>query len=191
MPSKLFADIGMNKKQAYGLHMFIYITPLLFIMQVPKISILDMDFENPLQIFYDRVFDDFDFLFGLILAITIDTFAGGIAALVNFKKDVDGNFIINNEGRKSRLFSSGTMFWKLSKKLIAITIAVLCVGILKNTVIDGSENIMSKWVDSGLYGVMLGFEGVSILRNSYKIYAWKPIKFIIDKLEANWEIKDT
>jgi uncharacterized membrane protein YiaA len=108
----------------------------------------------------------------------LDSLAGGLAAIL--KKDVNG----------LKQFSAVKFYTKMAKKLFGITIAVLCVGLLKNTIIGGEQNIMAKIVDAGFYSLMLSFEGASVLKNAYKVYPWEPIKFILKKLEIFNERKN-
>ncbi|WP_373399691.1 phage holin family protein [Algoriphagus halophilus] len=66
MPSKLFASIGLSQKSAFGIHMAMYGTPLLYL-------------------FEKYVFDDWDFLVSLILLFFMDTVVGSIASIVEGK----------------------------------------------------------------------------------------------------------
>lgn len=184
MPSRLFAKIGLTRNQVFGAHMFMYGTPFLTILQIPKINLFNEVIENPLLFFEKRVFSDYDFLFGLVFLLILDTIGGGIAALLTYKKDENGDFVLSASGKKCRAFSSVTLYKKMSKKMMGIILALLCIGILKNTLIDGETNVIEKIIDAGFYSIMLGFEGASVLKNAYRIYPWEPIKIILRKLEV-------
>jgi len=171
MPPKILEDIGLSKNQIFGAHVFLYGTPFLTALQVDTITLGDQFFQSPLAFFEARIFSDYDFLLGLLFLILLDSLAGGLAAIL--KKNSTG----------LRQFSAVLFYTKMAKKLFGITIAVLCVGLLKNTIINGEQNILAKIVDAGFYSLMLSFEGASVLKNAYKVYPWEPIKFILKKLE--------
>jgi type III secretory pathway component EscU len=190
MPSKLFSDIGLNQKQAFSAHMFLYGTPILTVLQVDTVSLFDEFMHSPFGMFEKRIFHDYDFLFGLMALVVLDSLVGGLGAVFTYEKNKDGSYFISPEGVRKRMFSSVVLYEKMSKKLFGIAVAVLCIGILKNTVISGEENLMAMIIDSGFYSVMLGFEGASVLKNCYKIYPWEPIKFALQKLEIFYN-KDT
>lgn len=158
--------------------MFLYGTPLLTILQVPRVTIGDQFLQSPFLFFESRVFSDYDFLFGLLMLICLDSLAGGLAAVL--EKDEKGE----------RRFSAVKFYSKMAKKLVGITIAVLAIGLLKNTIINGEENIMAYLVDAGFYSLMLSFEGASVLKNSYRVYPWEPIKWVLKKLEIFNERKN-
>jgi len=187
MPSALFAKMGIKQSVAYGLHMFMYGTPLLTFLQVETITIFDEIIQNPLLAFEKRVFSDYDFLFGLVFLVLLDSVAGGMAAWKTILLDAEGNPVLNFSGKAKRQFSQGVFNEKMSKKLAGITISVLCIGILKNTIISGEENWMAFVVDAGFYSVMLGFEGASVLKNAYKVYPYEPIKIALKKLEVFYD----
>lgn len=66
MPSKLFASLGLSQKTAFGLHMAIYGTPVLYL-------------------FERYVFNDWDFLISLMLLFFMDTFVGAFASIIEGK----------------------------------------------------------------------------------------------------------
>lgn len=63
MPAKLFAELGMSQKTAFGIHMMMYGTPVLLV-------------------FERYVFNDWDFLVSLMLLFFLDTFVGSVAAVI-------------------------------------------------------------------------------------------------------------
>lgn len=122
-----------------------------------------------LMLFEKFIFNDWGYLTSLMMLVILDSVTGGLSAAI------------------SRTFSMVDMYKKLGKKLFGIVIAILCIGILKNATVGGEQNIMSGFIDAGLYAVMLGFEGASVLKNAYKIYPWEPIKVILSKLEIYYD----
>lgn len=66
MPSRLFAEIGLSQKTAFGAHMLLYGTPITFL-------------------FERYVFNDWDFLISLMLLFFLDTVVGSAAAIVEGK----------------------------------------------------------------------------------------------------------
>lgn len=178
MPAKLLYRAGLNQKQVYSVHMFLYGAPLLLYLQEP-IFILEDTF---LEFFERRVFSDYDFLTGLLILVLLDTITGGLRAINTYKK-IGGKFIRDDKGRRMRSFSGRIFYEKMSKKLFGITIAVICLGVLKNTRIAGEEGIIQELISSGFYSVILGFEGASVLKNAYGVYPWEPIKIVLKKLD--------
>jgi len=178
MPAKLLAKIGMSQTQAYGIHMFMYGSPLLMYLQAP-VFIWD---ESPFHFFQTRVFNDYDFLAGLLMAVLLDTLAGGIRAFNEFET-LDGALVLDSKEKKIRKFSGRVFYEKMGKKLFGITVAVLCLGILQNTKIAGEQDFISGLASSGFYSVMLGFEIASVLKNAYGVYPWEPIKIALNKLD--------
>jgi phage-related holin len=63
MPSKLFAEAGLSQKAAFGLHMTLYGTPILYVIE-------------------RYIFNDWDFLISLMLLFFLDTVVGSMAAIV-------------------------------------------------------------------------------------------------------------
>lgn len=137
-----------------------------------NLTLLSFSIGSPLLTFIELyVFKDWNFLISIILLVFLDSVTGGISAVIK------GNF-------------SGVEFIKkLSIKMFALTVTIVCVGVLKNAVIGGNNNFMSTWIDSSLYAIMLGFEGSSVLKNCYKIYPWEPIKVILQKLDVYYHKK--
>lgn len=189
MPTKTLEEFGLSQKNIYCVHVLLYGTPILTLLQVQTYTLFDEFMDSPFQMFENRVFHDYDFLFGLMFLVVMDSLAGGLVAWWDVDKDLNGGIVLDKNGRKQRRFSSTVFYEKMSKKLFGIAVAVLCIGILKNTVIAGEENIMAKIIDSGFYSIMLGFEGASVLKNCYRIYPWEPIKFILRKLEIFYNKK--
>jgi phage-related holin len=124
-----------------------------------------------LMLFERFIFSDWGYLTSLMALVILDSATGGLASIID------------------RQFSMVIMYKKLGKKLFGIVIAILCIGILKNATVGGEQNIMSGFIDAGLYAVMLGFEGASVLKNAYKIYPWEPIKIMLSKLEIYYDKK--
>lgn len=127
---------------------------------------------SPVMLFFETfIFKDWSFLISVILLVCLDSMTGGISALLK------GDF-------------SGVIFLKkLSMKLFALAVVIVCVGVVKNTVIGGSENFLASWVDSMLYSVLIGFEGTSVLKNLYKIYPFEPIRLLLEKFEVYYHKK--
>jgi phage-related holin len=164
MPSKLLSKYGLNQKEIYSTHLLIYVCPVFMFAQLePFVSLLGS--------FNDRVFNDWDFFIGLMFLVFLDTLVGGLASILEHK------------------FSARKLYKKLGSKVFGICISVACIGILKNTLIGGEENLMAFIVDSGFYSIMMGFEGASVLKNSYKIYPWEPIRIALSKLEIFYNEK--
>jgi len=161
MPTKLLESYHLNQKQIFNVHSAIYFGPLLTYIQI-----------KPVEFFEERVFNDWDFAAGLMLLVLLDTVAGGIAHIAH------------------STFSGRDLYRKLATKLFGICAAVICIGLLKNTLINGEENLIAFIVDSGFYSVMLAFEGASVMKNLYKIYPWEPIKFALSKLEVFYDKKE-
>lgn len=166
MPAKLLKSIGFNQKGVYSIHLLMYGTPVLTFLQVTT-----EEYNWLFNAFERRVFNDWDFLIGLSLAVLFDTLTGGIASIL--KKE----------------FSGRALYKKLGTKVFGICVSVACIGLMKNTLINGESNLMSYVVDAGFYSVMLGFEGASVLKNCYKIYPWPPIKLVLAKLEIFYNKK--
>lgn len=125
---------------------------------------------SPILMFFETfIFNDWNFAVSLFLLITLDTAVGGVAHILN------------------RDFSGQIFYKKLAKKLFAIVMTILSIGVLKNAVISGNQNVLSSWIDASLYAVMMGFEGASILKNTYKIYPWEPIKLALKRLEIYYD----
>jgi len=155
-----------------------YGSPLLMYLQKP-VFILE---QSPFDFFHTRVFNDYDFLAGLLMAVLLDTLAGGIRAFNEFET-LEGVLILDSKGKKKRKFSGRVFYEKMGKKLFGITVAVLCLGILKNTKIAGEHDFISGLASSGFYSVMLGFEIASVLKNAYGVYPWEPIKIALNRLD--------
>jgi hypothetical protein len=177
MPKKLLKKIGLNQHQVYGVRMLMYGTPLLMYMQIPNTWLV-----HSLKFFESRIFSDYDFLTGLLMLVMFDTLTGGIRAFKSYKM-TDGLVLKDIKGRPVRQFSGMVFYEKMSKKLFGITIAVLCLGVLKNTKISGEEAYLQELVSSGFYSIMLGFEGASVLKNAYGVYPWEPIKIALQRLD--------
>jgi hypothetical protein len=173
MPSTLFKEVGLSQNQAYGAHMIIYGTPTLYVSRTFLLDDLPMYFQK-------YVFNDWPFLTSLLLLVFLDTITGGLAALIYRRWDIGAKKYVSE-------FSGRLMYKKLATKAFGITIYVLSIGVLKNTVIDGEENLLSDLVDSGFYSVMIGFELASVLRNTYKIYPFEIIKWALKKLEVFYD----
>jgi hypothetical protein len=178
MPSKLLYRIGLTQKGVYSFHMFMYGGPLLMFLQEPSFFLGD----SALEFFERRVFNDYDFLLGLLMLVLLDTITGGFKAINSYKMFGE-SYLRDNQGKKVRQFSGRVFYEKMSKKLFGITVAVVCLGVLKNTKIAGEEGLIQELISSGFYSVILGFEGASVLKNSYGIYPWEPIKLILKKLD--------
>jgi len=173
MPSALFAKLGIKQTTAFGIHMAMYGTPTLYFIQNYLLNDLPVHFQR-------YVFSDWPFLTSLTLLVLLDTIVGGIGALLNR--------VWNEEKQKFESeFSGRTLYKKLGTKTFGITVYVISIGILKNTVIDGEQNLLSDLVDSGFYSVMIGFELASILRNTYKIYPFDVLKWALAKLEVFYD----
>jgi len=143
------------------------------ISQKINLTILSVGYGAPILAFFELyIFKDWNFLVSIVLLVFLDSIVGGISAFI------------------SKEFSTKTLYKKLSIKIFAITIAIVVIGILKNAVIGGYNNVMSTWIDSSLYAIMLGFEGASVLKNCYKIYPWEPIKLILKKLDVYYKKKE-
>ena len=164
MPYKLLSKYGLNQKEIYSTHLLIYVCPVLTFAQTEP-------FGSLLGFFKARVFNDWDFFIGLMFLVCLDTLVGGLASILD------------------QAFSGRALYRKLGSKLFGICVSVACIGILKNTLIGGEENLMAFIVDSGFYSIMLGFEGASVLKNSYKIYPWEPIRLALSKLEIFYNQK--
>jgi hypothetical protein len=156
MPSKLLYRIGLTQKGVYSFHMFMYGGPLLMFLQEPSFFLGD----SALEFFERRVFNDYDFLLGLLMLVLLDTITGGFKAINSYKMFGE-SYLRDNQGKKVRQFSGRVFYEKMSKKLFGITVAVVWIWVLKNN----------------------KFEGASVLKNSYGIYPWEPIKLILKKLD--------
>lgn len=175
MPSVFFAKQGLSQQAAYGLHMLMYGTPTLLLIQEFLLDKLPKYFEK-------YIFNDWPFLGSLLVMVLLDTFSGGVAAWITTTVD-------ETTGKKTRLFSARVLYKKMTIKLFGITMYVVAIGTLKNAVIDGEENILADIVDAGFYAVMLGFEAASVLRNTYKIYPFETLKWALSKLEVFYDKK--
>ena len=164
MPTKLLEKYGLKRRGIYRVHLLIYVGPVLTLAQLEP-------FGSFLGFFEKRVFSDWDFFIGLMFLVFLDTLVGGLASILN------------------KTFSGRALYKKLGSKLLGICVSVICIGLLKNTLIGGEENLMAVIVDSGFYSIMLGFEGASVLKNSYKIYPWEPLKLALRKLEVFYNKK--
>ena len=120
-------------------------------------------------IFQKYVFNDWDFLISLMLLFFLDTVIGTAVAI--------------KEGR----FRSTIGLQRFGLKFIGYTLTILCIGIMDNALIAGKSNWMEGIIDAGAYAVMMAFEGVSVLRNIYKIYPFEPVRIILEKLEIYYK----
>lgn len=175
MIKNILLALGFPQKNIFGFHAFFYGTPLLLLLQKFFLKKLPIYFEQ-------YVFNDWSFLPSLTLLVLLDTITGGLGAYLTPIKSADGK-VIGTE------FSEIKLYRKLASKTFAIMIYVVSIGILKNTVIDGEENIMASLVDSSFYSVMMAFELASVLRNTYKIYPFEIIKVALEKVEVFYDKK--
>jgi small basic protein len=173
MPSVFFAKYGISQSTAFGLHMFIYGTPILLVIKTFLLETIPEQFER-------YIFSDWAFLTSLTLIVFFDTISGGLAAFLNRKWDPEKEKITSE-------FSGITFYKKLGKKSIGIAIYVMAIGVIKKTIINGEENLLTDLVDAGFYSVMIGFEGASVLRNVYKIWPFEWIKWALAKLEVFYD----
>lgn len=129
-------------------------------------------FGTPIFLFIDQfIFNDWSFAISLFILVILDTATGGIASVLNYQ-------------------FSGQKFWmKLAKKLFALVVVLVCIGVLKKTQIAGSITYLANIVDAAAYSIMIAFEGASVLKNTYRIYPWEPIKIILEKLEYYYNEK--
>lgn len=63
MPSQFFAEIGIPQKGAFALHMLMYGTPAIYLVE-------------------RYIFNDWDFLISLMLLFFLDTLVGSVAAMI-------------------------------------------------------------------------------------------------------------
>jgi small basic protein len=173
MPSVFFAKHGISQTTAYGLHMFMYGTPVLLVIKNFILETIPGHFEK-------YIFSDWPFLTSLTIIVFFDTITGGIAAMLNRRWNPEKNKVTSE-------FSGILLYQKLGKKTLGIALYVMAIGVIKKTVIDGEENLMTDIVDAGFYSVMIGFEGASVLRNIYKIYPFDWIKLALAKLEVFYD----
>jgi hypothetical protein len=175
MPSKYFKKIGISQTNAFAIHMVMYGTPLLFFFK--RLILCEMPF------YFERyIFSDWPYLTSLALLVFLDTLSGGIGALITPRVDRSGKKI-------GREFSAIIFYEKLAKKFFGISVYVLVIGVLKNTVINGEQNLLYDIIDSGFYSLMIGFEGASVLRNAYKIYPFEVIKIALRRLEVFYDFQ--
>lgn len=169
----ILKPLGFSQNFIFGMNSFLFGTPILFLIHNFFITEIPYYFQK-------YVFSDWSFLASLTLLVLLDTITGGLGAYLTPIKSVDGKIL----GSK---FSGVLLYKKLANKTLAITIYVVSIGILKNTIIDGEANILAEIVDSGFYSVMMAFELASVLRNTYKIYPFEVIKLALAKLEVFYD----
>jgi hypothetical protein len=117
---------------------------------------------GPIIYFIERfIWNDWDFLTTLVLLILCDGMVMAIRSLLD---------------RKYEIIHA---FRDFAMKTLALTLTVLCTGLLDNAVIKGEASLFIEIVNSGFYAVLLLFVGISILKNIYGIY---PLDFINDLL---------
>jgi hypothetical protein len=117
---------------------------------------------GPIMYFIERfIWNDWDFLTTLVLLILCDGLVMGIRSLLDHK------YLIMHA------------FRDFAMKTLALTLTVLCTGLLDNAVIKGEASLLIEIVNSGFYAVLLLFVAISILKNIYGIY---PLDFINDLL---------
>jgi len=117
---------------------------------------------GPVMYFIERfIWNDWDFLTTLVLLILCDGLVMGVRSFVDHK------------------FQIIHAFRDFTMKTIALTLTVLCTGLLDNAVIKGEASLLIEIVNSGFYAVLLLFVAISILKNIYGIY---PLDFINDLL---------
>jgi len=166
-------DHGFSQNHIYGIHAFLFGSPILFFIE--KVLFCEIPY------YFERyIFSDWSFLASLTLLVLLDTMTGGLGAFLTIKRNDKGE-------RIGTEFSGITLYRKLSLKTFGISIYVVSIGILKNTIIDGEENLLADIVDSGFYSVMMAFELASVLRNAYKIYPFEIIKLALEKLEVFYD----
>jgi len=121
---------------------------------------------GPIIYFIERfIWNDWDFLTTLALLILCDGLVMGVRAIID---------------RKYEIIKA---FQDFSIKTLALTLTVLCTGILDNAVIKGEKHFFIDIVNSGFYAVLLLFVGISILKNIYGIYPLDIINEILKKID--------
>ena len=173
---KILSPLGFSQNFIFGMNAFVFGSPILFVIHNIFINEIPYYFEK-------YVFNDWSFLPSLTLLVLLDTITGGLGAYLTPIKSADGK-VIGTE------FSGIKLYKKLANKIFGITIYVVSIGILENTIIHGEANVLADIVDSGFYSVMMAFELASVLRNTYKIYPFEVIKLALEKLEVFYDKKN-
>lgn len=131
-----------------------------------------MMYGTPIVYFIERyLFNDWDYLVSLALLVGMDTLMGAIAHAK------EGNF-------STKLGIRGFLI-----KVASLTATLLCIGIIDNTTIGGHGSILEGVIDAGAFAIMMAFEGISVLKNIYRIKKFEVIVWLLQKLDVLTSIK--
>lgn len=111
------------------------------------------------------IFNDWDFLVSLSLLVVFDTVLGIKIALnqgvFKVKKGLNG----------------------FATKVIVLACTIASIGIIDNSKIGGQTSWFEGYIDAGAFAIMLGFEGISVLRNLYILKPTPLIEQMLQKLD--------
>lgn len=117
------------------------------------------------------IFNDWDFLVSLSLLVLFDTCLGAVRAV------------------KERRFSVRTGMVGFGLKVVILACTIVAIGVIDNSRIAGDSSWFKGYIDAGAFAIMLGFEGVSVLRNLYSLKPMPVIEWLLKKLDLLTYIK--
>lgn len=127
---------------------------------------------TPIVYFIEKyIFNDWNFLISLFLMVMMDTLLGAIAAA--------------KEGK----FSSKEGVKGFGIKVGSLAATLVCIGIIDNATIAGKGSILEGVIDAGAFAIMMAFEGISVLKNIYRIKKFEVIVWLLQKLDVLTSIK--
>jgi len=125
---------------------------------------------TPVIYFIEKyIWNDWNLLITVILLLLGDALALLIRSLF------DKNYSLNQA------------FGSFGLKTVSIALVVYGVGVFDQATIKGNHIEILKIINTGFYTMILGFLLISFLTNIYKIYPWKPIEKMLNKLNRLFE----
>lgn len=111
------------------------------------------------------IFNDWDFLVSLSILVLLDTIFGSIKAV------------------KEGVFKAGKGLSGFALKVIILACTIAAIGVIDNSTIAGESSWFNGYIDAGAFAIMLGFEGVSFLKNLYYLKPMPIIGWLLKKLD--------
>lgn len=131
-----------------------------------QIAILSFSVGLPVLTFVERyIFNDWDVLISVSILMFTDTVFGLVASI------------------KNSTFSATKGMTMFLIKLATMAGILMCLGTIALST-SGDSILFGDVVKNGCYSVLIVFEGMSVLKNIYKVKQISAIKTILEKIKA-------